>query len=152
MNIGLDAGGVIFIHDRQSVQKGDTSQTEKFMPGCIEYVEKLAQDGHKIFVNSFAGRARGESTRKAISEHMGKWIPDSNVFIVGDRNKKWTVCSEQKLDVMVDDRYDVLQTIEQNFRAAKLPCPILIWFSEEQRKSKYRQVVSWEQFYNGLKK
>jgi hypothetical protein len=150
MNIGLDAGGVIFIHDRTHT-RGDTSQTEQFMPGCLEYVEKLAKDGHRIFVNSFAGRARGENTRKAIEQNMKEWIPKENVFVVGDRKDKWIICKEQKLQIMVDDRYDVLQTIDQKFRETGLQPPLLFWFSEEQRRgSKYVQVTTWEELYSNI--
>ena len=82
MNIGLDAGGVIFIQDRTHI-RGDTSQTEQFMPDCLEYVEKLVKDDHRIFFNSFAGKVRGENTRKAIEQNMKEWIPKDNVFVVG---------------------------------------------------------------------
>ena len=40
-------------------------------------------DGHRIFVNSFAGKVRGENTRKAIEQNMKEWIPKDNVFVVG---------------------------------------------------------------------
>jgi len=148
MNIRLDAGGVLFICGASRSE--DTDQTSKFIPGCIEYVHKLAEDGHTLIVNSFAGKARGVETKKSIRQHL-PWILDKNVFVVDDRKKKWIICNEHKLDIMVDDRHNVLETIEENFRQANLPCPILIWLSEEKRKTRFIQVTSSKILYSCLK-
>lgn len=110
----------------------------------------VEEDGHNIVVNSFAGKARGENTKKSIGGNMG-WIPIQNIFIVNNRKKKWVICNEQKLHIMVDDRLDVLEAIEENFKIQKLKCPILIWFSNEKTRTRYIQVSSWKQLYSTIR-
>src|SRR5437868_5846715 len=106
--LGLDAGGVLFIHS--SEQKGEDTSSTQWMPGCLAALEKLSQT-YELYVVSFAGQQRGEETKAAIAQEASQFFPEDHVHIVSQRRLKGIVCAELKLSVMVDDRLDVLNAI-----------------------------------------
>ena len=123
--LALDAGGVLFQKEHERAE--DTDQVDRWMPGCIDAVRRIAARGtHRIIVNSFAGKQRGEETRKSIAESLGDTV--AHVFIVKDRDLKWKVCYDTYADVMVDDRFDVLLRIREEYEKRQLVPPRLILF------------------------
>jgi hypothetical protein len=95
------------------------------MPGCKIALETLVKMGHELFIMSFCGKNREVESRQALDaiKHL---IPESNWVFVRDRKLKSVRCSELGLDVMIDDRLDILQ----HFVRAQVPrvTKQLIWF------------------------
>jgi hypothetical protein len=114
MKIGLDVGGCLFQHDGQeNGGREDTSGTQ-WMPGALEAVAAMAEkDSHTLYVVSFAGKKRGLETVAAFDAHpdFGKWVPPGRVYVVNDRKKKVNVINEHSIEVMVDDRLDILEDV-----------------------------------------
>lgn len=141
--LALDAGGVLFDKDEHRSDE-DTSQVDRWMRGCVDAVRRIGARGtHRIVVNSFAGRRRGEETRKSIADQLGDVIPADQVFVVRDRDLKWKVCYDAYADVMVDDRFGVLQTIHQQYLARKLAPPRLILFGSRHNAEWLECAADW---------
>ncbi len=135
LRIALDAGGVIFSHSHSEDNKEDTSQVTNWMNGAIDTIRALSKEGHTLFVNSFAGKATGQATTKEILDKLGDVFTPERIVIVKNRNLKYKPCIDLKIDVMVDDREDVLDSISQECLKRNLPCPRLILFNSTPRVS-----------------
>lgn len=107
--IGVDYGGVCSIHAAQHEDGKFNGNTELNVPGCVEALTELKTRGHKLVLISFCGKARADATNK----YFAKYYPDlfDVVIFVKKRTLKNQHCIEQKVDFMIDDRLDVLETI-----------------------------------------
>jgi hypothetical protein len=120
MKIGIDCGGVLFITNTkfESSEKEDTTQTEDWVPGAVAGLRILHEEGYELFVVSFCGKRRAAETRQKLLE-VRDLIPPENVFIVKDKFKKGQVCREHRLEMLIDDRLDVLEAAGQHFPALR---------------------------------
>jgi len=115
MRIGIDCGGVLFPTNTKFEGGGeDTTQTEEWMPGALQSLDTLRKLGHELFVVSFCGKRRALETREKLLE-VKDVIPPEHVFIVKDKLKKGTVCRNEGIQVLIDDRQDVLRAAKKNF-------------------------------------
>lgn len=115
MNIGIDAGGVMFVHTDLTIDE-DTSSTTNWIEGAIEGMKKLKSHGHRLFLVSFAGKRRGIETKKVIQQTISDCIDEKDMIIVNNRSKKGKVCQELGLDIMIDDHVDVLESVMKTSR------------------------------------
>jgi 5'(3')-deoxyribonucleotidase len=137
--LALDAGGVLFTH---------SSHHTAWKPGCLEALEELSKV-YDIYVISFAGHQRGLETRNAIFQDAKNWLPDDHIHIVDDRKKKGPLCAELKIQMMVDDRLDVLNTVHQTTPHCKLYHFDVT--GRTKNKPRYIQtVVDWENLMDTL--
>ena len=106
LRIGIDLGGVCSIHARDYEGTGEMKEIIN-MPGCVEALQQLRKDGHTLVLVSFCGKSRAEQTKK---------IPEMKLFhevyFVRDRKYKNQVCHHRALDVLIDDRVDILDTLQ----------------------------------------
>lgn len=110
LNIGVDFGGVCSAHAEkyESTEKNASKQVELInVKGCEETLRALRAQGHKLFLVSFCGRSRADNTR-AYLQPLGLF---DELFFVKDRKYKQNICLLLGLDVLIDDRLDVLETI-----------------------------------------
>lgn len=108
-NIGIDAGGVLFVN-RGEIPSEDTSSTN-FMEDAIKIMRDLKQRGHRLFLISFAGKRVGQETKDALKEHAPDCIMENDMYIVNKRTKKGILCNQLNIDIMIDDRIDVLEKV-----------------------------------------
>lgn len=138
--INVDFGGVLSQHDGANAARGHVS-TEVNMPGAVDGLTLLKEQGHKLVLNSFCGKARAQKTKLAIN----KQLPDifHRVYFVKDRNFKGSITKATGADVMIDDRLDVLESISK----LDPTCPLLLWFTDKNGKAsaKIKPVQSWPQ-------
>ena len=113
MNIGIDFGGVLSIHDEKCdpLEKGDHVNTSINMPDAIETLLKLKQNGHKLYLISFCGKKRAIETKESLSKYQDLF---ENQFYTKDRTYKGFLCNYLKCDIMIDDRQDVLEKVSEN--------------------------------------
>lgn len=141
LNIGIDAGGVMFVHVERKKNNEDTSTTN-WMVDALSSMQKLKNMGHRLFLVSFAGKKTGEETKRVIKLDASGFINNEDMFIVNDRKKKGIVCKQQKIDIMIDDRADVLLSVMKDspstlcFLFGDCPCD----------NSSVVRVSSWNEF------
>ncbi len=106
LKIGIDYGGVCSIYSDTYEEKSKTDE-EINVPGCIEALKKLKELGHKLILVSFCGSKRARKTRS----YLTKLQLFDNMYFVKKRSFKKDICNHEGLDLLIDDRLDILQTI-----------------------------------------
>jgi hypothetical protein len=138
--IGIDCGGVLFAHDTKydktnASHTEDTSSTSCWMSGALDALEELKKRNCELFIVSFAGKKRGDETRKTILSTVNHLIPENNIFIVNDRKLKGHICKEHNLQVLIDDRKDVLMEAQKTYPSLK--CILFTSWKETLQKIKW---------------
>jgi len=105
MNIGIDFGGVLSIHDNAGAEHINTTID---MPYALEALQQLKNDGHTLFLISFCGRKRAYETHKTILMHPGLFERE---IYVKDRADKGKICASLGCHFMIDDRQDVIDAV-----------------------------------------
>lgn len=105
--IGIDFGGVCSVHSERYETKDEESAELINVPGCVEALTALRQAGHKLILVSFCGAKRASATKEYLAD---KNLFDRLVF-VKDRKYKATICTKYGIDVLIDDRQDILTTV-----------------------------------------
>ncbi len=101
---------------------GTTGELGINVPNCLDSLRKLASR-HKLVLISFCGKKRAEATKKYFStiDH-----PFSEFYYVKNRAFKADVCKKLGVDLMIDDRLDVLESIGiTSDKSATLPTATL---------------------------
>uniref|UniRef100_A0A6C0JT83 FCP1 homology domain-containing protein n=1 Tax=viral metagenome TaxID=1070528 RepID=A0A6C0JT83_9ZZZZ len=110
LKIGIDFGGVLSIHDGQN--NGSEHRTTVInMPGALESLQKLKDQGHKLYLISFAGKSRSQETQDSIKQTCPNLF--DGLYFVKDKGFKKDVCDFLGCDLLIDDRQDVLDTLKQ---------------------------------------
>jgi hypothetical protein len=112
MKIGIDFGGVLAVHDKPVDKNTEHVNTDINMPGAIESLKILKSQGHQLFLVSFAGKRRSAETHNSITEN--KEISDlfDKLYFVKRPNCKQFVCDFENLDILIDDREDILKWVK----------------------------------------
>lgn len=115
LRIGVDMGGVCVRKGRQ--YEDDTKQFNRVMdmPKCIESLQALRAMGHYLVLVSFCGRSRAENTSKTLSLPDHKELFDE-LYFVKDKSFKDNIAKHLGLDVMIDDRWDILEKMNSIYR------------------------------------
>ena len=142
--IGVDFGGVLSQHDSR-VAHHDPSHvnTAIDMPGAIQHLLALKQDGHLLFLISFCGKSRAIETKASLERES---LPDGQplaslfqqIFFVKDRKYKKQICEYLNCHFMIDDRADILDHI-----ATTVTHTIPIHFGQR-HSSQFRPAPDWE--------
>ena len=108
--IGVDYGGVCSAaSDRYETEPTDLSVENGInVPDCLETLHLLKSQGHRLVLISFCGKQRSISTRKYFYKIDN---PFTELYFVRKRDYKTHVCKKLQVDVMIDDRLDILMTI-----------------------------------------
>ena len=109
LKIGIDVGGVLSIH-KTDVGDGEHENTGIDMPHAIESVRALAAAGHTLYIVSFCGRRRAMETRDSL---VACGLADcfAAMYFVKKVTHKKHVCASLGLDVLIDDRGDILRSV-----------------------------------------
>jgi hypothetical protein len=107
LKIGVDFGGVL--HQKEPRGKRGNKKQEMNMPGCIESLLALKQQGHQLFLISYCGPNHTHSSRRSLP--LSQYF--NGVYFVKHRSYKTTLCRHLGLDVLIDDRRDILDTLEK---------------------------------------
>lgn len=105
LRIGVDFGGVLSddaLYDKES------TNPEMSMPGCQEALKTLRSQGHYIVLVSFCGRNRANRNREVIP--LDEFFDE--FYFVKRREYKNAICKARGLDILIDDREDILDTLE----------------------------------------
>ena len=105
--IGVDFGGVCSVHSERYETNDEASEELINVPGCVEALTTMRQAGHKLILVSFCGAKRAKATRDYLKD---KDLFDELIF-VKDRKYKADACKRFGIDVLIDDRQDILSTI-----------------------------------------
>lgn len=108
LRIGVDYGGVCSIQDVKYEDGTFNEELEMNMPDCLESLQTLRSLGHQLFLISFCGAKRAAKTREYLSTINH---PFDELYFVKDRRYKRDVCERLGVDLMIDDRLDVLCTL-----------------------------------------
>jgi hypothetical protein len=110
--IGVDYGGVcssdsVQHEDEKQPVPNTTGELGINVPNCLDSLRKLASR-HKLVLISFCGKKRAEATKKYFSTIDHSF---SEFYYVKNRAFKADVCKKLGVDLMIDDRLDVLELI-----------------------------------------
>ena len=107
LRIGIDFGNVLTRegHDEDEKEKGIPVMN---MPGCQDALKLLKSQGHYLVLISFCGRNRADSTRR----HLPLQDYFDEVYFVKHRDYKAHICKARAIDVLIDDRRDILDTLD----------------------------------------
>lgn len=105
LKIGIDRGGVV----RSQKDDPDIKLQDFDVPGAIESLRKLAQM-HDLYLVSYSGEKRAIETTKYIDQTLPNVF--RNTFFVKENSYKHNICKLMELDVMIDDRIEVLNMIK----------------------------------------
>lgn len=114
LNIGVDFGGVCSAQAEKYESRAKYTPNEKEkeiinIENCVEVLRELRKQGHKLYLVSFCGHTRAIDTRQKLNENYPGLF--DALYFVKDRKYKQSICAFLGLDVMIDDRLDVLETI-----------------------------------------
>jgi hypothetical protein len=105
LSIGIDYGGVCNAYaDTESKIDHDLAIN---IPDCENALRELKAAGYRLVLISFSGAARAKKTYKLLE----KLELFDKLYFVKRRNYKRQVCEKEGIDVMIDDRLDVLRNI-----------------------------------------
>ncbi len=110
MNIGVDFGGVLSVHDGGNTEHKNTLIN---MPFALETLQKLKDNGNKLYLVSFCGKTRAIETKKSI-ELSGATHLFENQFYVRNREYKADICEHIGCNFMIDDREEILDNVIAN--------------------------------------
>ena len=109
LTIGIDYGNVCSQDAHKHEDDVFAGETGINVPGCLEALQILRAQGHRLILISFCGRNRAKRTREYLDSLDEK--PFHEVYFVKNRNYKAHVCQQRGVDIMIDDRMDILKTV-----------------------------------------
>ncbi len=111
LKIGVDYGGVCSMHDAKHEDETFSGEVGINIDGCLTALHQLKAMGHTLVLVSFCGARRARETRKYFAT-LGDQNPFSDMYFVKKRGYKGDVCKKLGLDMLIDDRLDILQNIK----------------------------------------
>lgn len=111
LRIGIDIGGVC---TTDNAYDADSKDELVLADGCLEVLTELKKQGHHLVIVSFCGRKRAENNRR---QSLIKYFDDA--FFVKKRPYKAIVCKNQGLDLLIDDRSDILARLDEHTTKVK---------------------------------
>ena len=110
LKIGVDMGGVC--SSKSAIYEDDTKEMKTLIdvPDCLKYLEQLNKDGHELYLVSFCGRRRANETRRELNNTYKGLFKE--MYFVKDKKYKKDICQYRNLDTMIDDRTDILGSID----------------------------------------
>lgn len=102
-------GGVCCKSSEADKYEGGGKFTPKLnMEGCRESLEHLRAQGHTLILISYCGKNRARVTYPLV-----QFVFDE-IYFVRSRDFKSIVCNCRAVDVMIDDRKDIIDNIQAN--------------------------------------
>jgi hypothetical protein len=97
------------------------------MPGALEALIQLKEQGHQLYLISFCGRRRAAETKQVVLDSC----PDlfEELYFVENKALKKNICAEIQCDVMIDDTLDILVDIYKSNKNIQL-----YWFQPFEKK------------------
>jgi hypothetical protein len=112
MKIGIDLGNVIIGGDNEWFSGGDSYLRTPGVVGASESMDKLYDLGQELFVVSKAFPRNQIKSVRWLREHdYTDFFDQLNTFFVLRREDKALVCDSLGLDLMIDDRSDIIDHI-----------------------------------------
>lgn len=124
LTIGLEINGILFEHENGN----EKEQELKWVPDALSTCKKLAKSRHTLYLLSHCGPKREAAIIKELKESkFDQIVPEANWIFVRSRSEKALLCREKALNVMIDERFDVMREIMN-----KSPeTATLVWFRGE---------------------
>jgi hypothetical protein len=123
MKIGIDVGGVLVEKDDRDTSGGaeDTkmvSGSVTWVEGALETAKKLSEK-HELYIISFCGKKRElETINELRNAKVYEYIPESRWFFCRDRKHKPKIMIDNNVEVLVDDRYDIVENCRKSGKRA----------------------------------
>lgn len=117
LHIGVDFGGVCssitkdYEDGKAFVDTINVDANIINIENCAEVLREIIAAGHKIALISFCGKTRAKVTRKALSTHYPDIFNVANMWFVKKRRDKNALCKFLGLDLMIDDKLSIVESI-----------------------------------------
>jgi FMN phosphatase YigB (HAD superfamily) len=120
LNIGIDFGGVLSIHDSDHTHDKQHRNLAINMEGALESLQELKRLGHKLYLISFCGKSRAIETANSIKSTVPEIF--DGLFFVKNKDYKKHICQHLNCDVMIDDTLPILVDIAKHTKNIQLVC------------------------------
>ena len=134
-NIGIDFGGVLSVHDGGNTEHKNTCIN---MPNAKESLEQMKNNGHNLSIVSFCGRSRANETFASLKENELDTMFHSQYY-VKKRDSKSGICLYKGIQIMIDDRTEILDDISANGPDGI----ITIWFGSKESHPVHKSAKDW---------
>lgn len=156
MRIGIDFGGVLCVPDVASQQRGLTPRftcgqgltpgvTQLDMPHALEALSWLKEQGHSLHLISSRSRESARETFRAM-ERAGVLPLFDSVNFLSDHQGKGRVCDDLGLDVLIDDRADVLAEVVSTTEGRTHPLQMINSNPQQAWQKVIWQIFEMEEF------
>jgi hypothetical protein len=110
LRIGVDMYGVC-MHILEQYENNDVvdHMSDLNMEGCVEALRLLSDAGHTLVLVTFCGRRRANNTRDMLLTKFPNLFDE--LYFVKHMKFKHTIAISRGLDIMIDDRLDVLDSM-----------------------------------------
>jgi hypothetical protein len=151
LRIGVDMGGVC-VHKGQEYED-DRAKFHRVMdmPNCVEILRLLKAKGHYIVLVSFCGRSRATDTSKSLRKPNHTDLFDE-MYFVKNKSFKDAIAKHLALDVMIDDRWDILENMHTVYRlhfTADVPAKKMPQ-KKRWKKNERFDVIDWKSAYKTI--
>jgi hypothetical protein len=110
LRIGVDMGGVC-IHKSEKYESNSADFDGSLnMKGCVKALTALKDAGHYIVLVSYCGAHRAHKTQLMLNEEYPNLFDE--IMFVKKRYYKKIICKAMALDILIDDRLDILRTLD----------------------------------------
>ncbi len=110
LKIGIDYGNVCSSDAASYENESNDNELGINVPDCLSTLRQLRDDGHSLYLVSFCGKKRAMGTKAYFATLEDN--PFTELFFVKAREHKKYICQRFGLDVMIDDRTDILESIK----------------------------------------
>lgn len=144
LRIGIDIGGVCLV-DSESYESSVTGDEKKVtddvvVKGCLDALAELKQQGHYLVIVSFCGRKRAENTRQ---HELSTYFDEA--YFVKKRPHKAKICQNRGLDLLIDDRSDILACLDSQTTKVKFgthPSDFAVTFKPDHHVQEWAEVLN----------
>lgn len=120
------------------------AENVKPLEGAKEYIDKLLEDGHEIYLITNRAFPNYKNPRETTEESLRKNNINYTKLIITETNDKTKECLDYKIDIMFDDRAsNCFKLLEKNINCC------LMRSRFERRNFENLQIVNnWKELYN----
>lgn len=125
----------------------DIAKRLKVKDNAKNYIDKLIEDGHEIYLISNRSNKQYQDAYKTTKDNLEMNDIKYHKLIITETNDKSKECLEEKIDIMIDDRAsNCLKLIDKNIN-----CILFKTKYEKREFNNLKSVSSWSELYETIK-
>lgn len=123
------------------------AKTLRIRNNCKKYMDKLLEDGHKLYLISHRAYPDYKNPEKITLDWLKKHKINYTKLVLSESPDKTKECKNYKIDIMVDDRVDQCQKMIKS----GVNCILMRTNYNKNRMEGLPFVTSWQNLYEEIK-